>query len=159
MSENARQQSPITFRHYLARDLETCLALFDANCPQFFAPGERADYAEFLAASHDGYTVVLADEEIVGAFGLTPLGVADSGVAKLSLNWILLSPDTQGQGVGRAVMEKVLRSAQETPTSTIAIAASHLSAPFFARFGAQELAFHEHGWGPDMHRVDMEIGL
>jgi hypothetical protein len=39
------------------------------------------------------------------------------------------------------------------------VAASQHSAPFFARFGARELARTDDGWGPGMHRVDMELPL
>jgi hypothetical protein len=37
----------------------------------------------------------------------------------------------------------------------VKIAASHLSAPFFAKFGAVPLRTTDDGWGPGMHRVDM----
>ncbi len=37
-----------TFRPYQTADREACLGLFDANCPEFFAPNERADYVAFL---------------------------------------------------------------------------------------------------------------
>ena len=41
----------VTFRSYVSTDKSVCLKLFDANCPEFFAPNERVDYAEFLDAS------------------------------------------------------------------------------------------------------------
>ena len=39
----------------------------------------------------------------------------------------------------------------------VSIAASHKSAPFFARFGARIVETTPDGWGPGMHRVDMEL--
>ncbi len=33
--------------------------LFDANCPEFFAPNERLDYAEFLDSNLLGYELCL----------------------------------------------------------------------------------------------------
>ena len=47
-----------------------CMALFDANCPQFFAPNERDDYLSFLKSQPIGYQVCLSNDEVVGAFGL-----------------------------------------------------------------------------------------
>jgi hypothetical protein len=41
----------------------------------------------------------------------------------------------------------------------IDIAASHLSAPFFTRFGAKEVRCTKDGWGAGMHRVDMLLPL
>lgn len=41
----------------------------------------------------------------------------------------------------------------------IFISASQHSAPFFARFGAVQKSFLENGWGPGMHRIEMEIAL
>jgi hypothetical protein len=39
------------------------------------------------------------------------------------------------------------------------IAASHLSEPFFTKFGAVRTGFENDGWGQGMHRVDMELRL
>ena len=36
------------FRGYRPPDESACLALFDENCPAFFAPNERDDYLVFL---------------------------------------------------------------------------------------------------------------
>ncbi|CCQ10838.1 hypothetical protein PALB_17120 [Pseudoalteromonas luteoviolacea B = ATCC 29581] len=41
----------------------------------------------------------------------------------------------------------------------IDIAASHLSAPFFEKFGEKTIKEITDGWGLDMHRVDMELLL
>ena len=41
----------------------------------------------------------------------------------------------------------------------IEIAASHKSAPFFAKFGATVTAHTVDGWGNGMDRIDMELLL
>lgn len=71
------------------------------------------------------------------------------------LNWILLSPSAQGAGVGRAIMGEVAALASVRGVAAVHIAASHKSAPFFARFGAAETLRTADGWGLGMHRVDM----
>ncbi len=143
-----------TLNHYQPADRAACLALFDENCPAFFAPNERSDYETFLAENAASYEVCLLDGRLVGAYGVIlekPVG--------LSLRWILLSPRVQRQGLGSAIMTRVLEIVRTYGGGPLHIAASHKSAPFFARFGAQETATTPNGWGRDMHRVDMELVL
>lgn len=142
----------LNFRTYAAPgDREACLALFDANCPEFFHPVERAAYADFLRGGPPGYEVCLAGDEIAGAFGLTD---RDGGA---SINWIMINPAAQGLGIGRAMMDRALRLCREHRLSPLRIAASHRSAGFFAKFGAQEVRRTDDGWGPGMHRIDLEL--
>lgn len=131
-----------------------CLALFDANCPRFFAPNERADYEVFLGKFGDNYLLALARGAVVGAFGVTR-----SAPGRAALRWIMLAPGRQGSGLGRAMMAETEARARALGASVLDIAASHVSAPFFAHLGAVELSRTPDGWGPGMHRVDMERPL
>jgi len=144
----------ITFRPYLPTDRLVCLSLFDANCPEFFAPNERLVYASFLDANQLSYELCLVGGQIVGAFGL-----AGYGLQHKSLNWILLNPRSHGMGIGSAIMGRISNLVRTTGVTMVTIAASHKSAPFFAKFGAIEVAVIDNGWGPGMHRVDMELRL
>jgi GNAT superfamily N-acetyltransferase len=141
----------VEFIAYASDHRDACLAIFDRNCPEFFAPNERADYADFLDRAGGAYRLCRVEDRIAGAFGLMPAGAADEA----HLNWILLSPDAQGAGVGRAIMTEVAAQAGAAGIARVHIAASHKSAPFFARFGAAETLRTADGWGPGMHRVDM----
>ena len=67
----------------------------------------------------------------------------------------MLDPAAQGRGIGSGIMRRVSQAAREREMQTVNIAASHKSAPFFAKFGAEAMATTEDGWGPGMHRVDM----
>jgi GNAT superfamily N-acetyltransferase len=142
------------FRIYRSSDRDGCLALFDANCPAFFAPNERQEYDEFLSAAGDAYTVCLLDGDLVGAYGVEPR--EDAGLA---LRWILLSPAVQGRGLGSRMMARMAGEARARGASHVEIAASDKSAPFFARFGAREVRTIPDGWGPSMDRVDMLLTL
>jgi GNAT superfamily N-acetyltransferase len=142
----------VQFRPYAGADRAACLALFDANCPEFFAPNERADYAEFLATRADGYLVCALDGRVVGAFGVYTLDAADA-----QINWMLLSPATQGRGIGTAIMDYTREWMREHGHTRLKISASHRSAPFFARLGAVEHERVSDGWGPGMHRVEMTL--
>ena len=94
------------------------------------------------------------DGRVLGAFGL----FVDGENVKV-LNWILLDPQTQGIGVGSKIMERVIHLSRSSQTRVVKIAASHKSAPFFARFGATTTSSTKGGWGPGMDRVDMELSL
>jgi GNAT superfamily N-acetyltransferase len=142
------------YRLFEAMDRDSCLAIFDENCPEFFAPGERRDYEAFLDQDPDGYWVCLLEERVAGAFGLRNI---DEHTAVL--NWILLARASQGSGLGASIMKQALQTTRSSGRSLLRISASHRSAPFFAKFGAIERARHEHGWGPGMHRVEMHILL
>ena len=144
----------VTFRPFLPTDKGACLELFDANCPEFFAPQERTEYENFLEANPDTYELCIGEGSVVGAFGLMGDHTDDR-----KLNWILLDPASQGLGIGAKIMERVILVAGEAGVRIVTIAASHKSAPFFAKFGSHEVAVTADGWGPGMHRVDMELPL
>lgn len=147
-------RAELEFRSYCANDKASCLNLFDENCPEFFAPNERTDYLEFLNTNPTGYEICVMAGAVVGAFGL----IGQSKEAA-SLNWILLSPQVQGQHIGSSIMDRVVELAKRSKITHINIAASHKSSSFFERFGACAVETIENGWGPGMHRVNMVLAL
>jgi len=144
----------VVMRSYLEADQCQCLALFDANCPEFFDPGERADYVEFLDARPAGYQVCVVGAALVGAFG-----VCERSEGGLALRWILISPAAQGQGVGRAMMVQALEICRARRAVALHISASQKSAPFFARFGARAIRTLPQGWGPGLDRIEMLLDI
>jgi GNAT superfamily N-acetyltransferase len=142
----------LDFRPYQPTDQADCLTLFDENCPGFFAPNERQDYITFLVTRTSRYEVCLLDGRVAGAFGVLP-----DEPQGLALRWVLVSPAVQGQGLGSAIMARVLDLVRARGGEPLYIGASHRSAPFFARFGARATATTPDGWGPGMHRVDMTL--
>ena len=144
--------SPAVYRPFVKRDRAACLALFDANCPAYFAPNERDEYKYFLDSEPVGYEVFETEGRIVASFGLIGM---DNTSARL--NWIMIDPDHHGVGIGSTIMEHVVTLARTRELKKICIAASHRSAPFFARFGAIAIARTKDGWGPGMDRIDMVL--
>ncbi|OLQ94532.1 GNAT family N-acetyltransferase [Vibrio ponticus] len=147
-------KNEISFRAYTPSDKDACLQVFDSNCPAYFATNEREDYASFLESNPTGYEVCLLNNNIIGAYGLS-----GSSLEFYSLNWILISPNAQGVGVGDQFMNRAISKAKQLNVAKIKIAASHLSAPFFAKYGAIEISTIPDGWGLGMHRIDMELNL
>jgi ribosomal protein S18 acetylase RimI-like enzyme len=144
----------IQFRPYVPTDRELCLEVFDANTPKFFVPDERLDYSSFLDANPVGYEVCLSGNKIIGAFGLIGCEAGYSNI-----HWILISPKLQGEGVGSMIMKRAISIGHKEKLAHIKIAASHLSAPFFEKYGAECITEIKDGWGLGMHRVDMELQL
>lgn len=144
----------VTFRTYSNADKRDCLSIFDANCPEYFSPGEREGFLEFLDSCPPEYQLCVVADEVMGAFG-----VLDRHEKGKDLRWILLNPEAQGLGIGSLIMARATKLARSAGAEVVHIGASHKSAPFFARFGAREITVLEHGWGPEMHRVDMELHL
>jgi hypothetical protein len=58
--------------------------------------------------------------------------------------------------LGSQMMQRVCDTARNYDLPLIDIAASQHTESFFARFGAERLKTTPDGWGPGMHRVDME---
>ena len=145
----------VEFRSYAPSDFAACLALFDDNCPDFFAVSERADYQAFLSKPPVQYQVAERGGKILAAFGLQ----RDAQSQRGRLSWMMVSPLVHGVGVGSAMMGRMAALAVDGQIAVVDIAASHLSAPFFARFGARQVSHINHGWGEGMHRVDMELSL
>ena len=143
------------FLKYDESYFDSCIRLFDENCPNYFTENEKEDYIEFLKGNTSGYFVVAIGPSIVSAFGL--ITKPDSIRGRLS--WILVSSESKGNGLGVKMMSFVKNAAIEKELFAIDIAANHLSAPFFKKFGAKRLKETTDGWGQGMHRIDMELKL
>ncbi len=141
-----------TFRAFRDADADACLAMFDSNVPGAFAPNERPEYAAFLDDGPRDYWVACDGPEIVGAFGFS----VDPEAGRGRIRWILTHSGARGQGLGRQMMAKIREQARSRDISIVDIAASHVSAPFFGRYGAKERTRTVDGWGPGLDRVDME---
>jgi hypothetical protein len=141
---------------YEKRFFDECVALLAANTPASFAPNEKADYVAYLEEElkedNNEYFVVVEKQEkavqVVAAFGMNQWK---------RIHWIMAK--VSNQGLGRYMMTTAIQMAESNHQKSIDIAASHLSAPFFEKFGAKRLNYIEHGWGQDMHRIDMILEL
>jgi hypothetical protein len=64
-----------------------------------------------------------------------------------------------GRGLGSFIMKNVIREMEANGHSVLHISASHKSAAFFEKFGARALSRIPDGWGPGMHRVEMQLEI
>ena len=143
----------IICRPFSPGDQAACLALFDTNAPDAFAPAEREDYRRFLAQAPPFYRVCEERGEVVGAYGLS----VDLQRRRGRIRWILTGAGARGRGLGRYMMRNVLEQAAARGVRAIDVAASQKSAPFFARYGAVVRSCEVEGWGPGLDRVEMVL--
>ena len=141
----------ITFRRYNESDFDACVHIFDANCPDFFAPNEREDYIAFLGVVEEHNQVCLMADRVCGAFAIL------NEDSDKRLNWITIHPEYHGIGLGSAIIHCAISLARESSANHLLIAASHKSSPFFTKFGAIPIKTTPDGWGPGMHRIDMQL--
>ncbi|MCE7987879.1 MAG: GNAT family N-acetyltransferase [Caldilinea sp. CFX5] len=144
-------------RDYQTEDCERCLALFDSNVPRFFAPHERAEFAEFLATSTDPYFVVTDNQgQIIGCGGY----YLNRERATAGLTWGMVSNHLHRQGIGRFLLLARLRRLSQEPTITsVFINTSQHSYGFFAKVGFVVEAIVENGFAPGLHEYKMILPL
>lgn len=144
-----------SFRSFQPVDVAACTALFDANCPRFFAESERPAYAEFLRGRPAGYHVCVIDGKVVGAFGIRA-----TGEKKARVNWVIVDPQLHGSGIGSKMIKHAKEIAvNDLKCAMIEVCATHKSAPFFARFGAHSVATRRTAVNDGTLEVDMEMPL
>jgi len=147
--------SPTVFHRYDESHFNDCLRLFDENCPRYFAENEREGYVDFLNRNPFGYFVGVIEGRVASAFGL----ITEAGSLRGRLSWILVGSGFKGKGLGVNMISVAKDIARENELLVIDIAASHLSAPFFAKFAAKQLDEILDGWGPGMHKINMQLKL
>jgi predicted GNAT family N-acyltransferase len=145
-----------SFRRYDPSDKAACLALFDSNCPKYFAPSERADFEGFLGDLDCDYSVLLADGEVAGCGGIH----VDTANGQGKLCWGMVDNSRHKSGLGKALLEFRLAAIRANPDAThIHIDTSQHTAPFFEKYGFNITAQTTDGYGPDIDHVEMLLRL
>lgn len=143
----------ISVRPYRPVDRRICLEVFASNVPGAFAPNERTDYEAFLVGEPSDYYIVQDENAIIGSFGFS----VDAASGRGRIRWIMTQAARRGRGLGGHMMREIRERAETAGVDVIDIAASQVSAPFFAKYGAVTIKRTPDGWGPGLDRVDMEL--
>ena len=144
----------VQFQRYEPERIDECLRLFDGNCPAYFAIEERQEYLNFLRSNPRRYFLGIDNSDVVCAFGYgAPIDEAPS------LNWIMVDPKRHRCGLGQQMMGQYIAYLRVHNKTYGSIATSQHAEAFFQRYGAQPIAYVEHGWGAGMHRIDMSFRL
>ena len=136
-------------RPYLSSDRDGCLAVLDSNSPDFFQPGERREFEEFLATPNGSYFVMEHEGAIAGCGGYFITG--ERTLAHLV--WGMVRRELQRQGLGRFLLLFRLREiAKAGGVERVRLDSPQHSAAFFQSQGFKLVA-----GGPD--RVEMMMKL
>lgn len=151
--------SEVLCRPYRPDDLAACLAIFDSNTPRFFAPHERAEFEEHLAATHpqiQPYLVLTLRDKVIACGGLS----VDLAKAQASLDWGMVDRTRQGMRLGTRLTEARLAQARDLPgVARVTLATSQHTQGFYAGFGFQVTGITPDGFGPGLDRWDMALTL
>lgn len=143
-------------RAYRSLDKGACIRIFESNAPRFILPHERTDFAEFLdGLPHTGYYLVLEDEagEIAACGGFS---IRQEGEATLC--WGMVDGKYQGLGIGGLLRLLRLQLLCEIPNlKKVKLSTSQKDAPFFETYGFKILETAPNGYGPGLHKIDMEL--
>lgn len=146
-----------TIRPYLESDLAACLSLFASNCPPYFDPSERADYAQFLSDpdDHGSYFVLELDGEVLACGGIF---VRPDGMGGLS--WGMVRQDRQRQGLGTVLTDFRLEQLRRLPgVREVQIDTSQHTEAYYARHGFVVTSRREDGFAPGLHEIKMSLHL
>lgn len=144
----------VQLRAYAASDFAACMALFDSNVPQFFAPHERPEFEDWLRAVPQDYLVAEQDGRVVACGGWYARG------DEARLCWGLVARDQHRSGVGRALLAARLQALRETPgVRAVTITTSQLSEGFFVKHGFEVTEREANGLAPGLDRVEARLDL
>jgi GNAT superfamily N-acetyltransferase len=146
----------MNFRPYQPADKAACLAIFDGNTPDFFAPHERTDFDEFLREPGGLYFVVENESDTIVACG----GVWHYSDEQIALTWGMVSRTHHRHGIGRWLLLKRLQYiCTLSGTLTVVIDTSQFSAPFFEKFDFHTTQITRDGFAPGLDKIAMQLPL
>lgn len=151
----------MNLRPYTPSDKTTCLAIFQANTPQFFAVHEQAEFADFLDRQPCPYFVVEQNDEIVGCGGY----FVHEPKRIVGLTWGMVRQELHQRGIGKYLLLARLHDVcnqnviDDDHPMTVLMDTSQHSKGFFEKFGFVVTHFTENGYAPGLHRYELALTL
>jgi hypothetical protein len=143
-------------REYAVEDRTACLALFDSNSPEFFAPDERAEYVAFLDRLPCRYLVMTASQQQVIAAGGYYL-TEEPGLGALA--WGVVARSWHHRGVGRELLGVRLSHLRAGGALAARVRTSQRTRKFFERSGFHLVRVVESGFAPAIDLVELRLHL
>ena len=141
-------------RPYAPSDRSACLALFDSNTPDFFAPHERNEFAGFLDRSSATMLVLeTSGGELVGCGGYYIRAESTDG----GLAWGMIARRWHRRGAGRTLLRSRLRALKTAGAGSVTVHTSQHSRGFFEREGFEEVRVVLDGFAPGIDMVELRL--
>lgn len=148
----------IHIRNYLPSDKENVMAVFDSNCPAYFAPEERVLLENYLDHELEIYAVIESDDRIIGNGGVNT-EITEEGRNGI-ISWGMIHPDFHGMKIGSKLLEWRIEQLKQLPDlQKIIVRTSQLVAPFYAKHGFELKLQKKDFWAKGFDLYQMEIHL
>ncbi|MCA9859048.1 MAG: GNAT family N-acetyltransferase [Thermomicrobiales bacterium] len=145
----------IDIHPYTQDDYLGCVAIFDSNVPEFFAPSEREGFAHFLSSLPGPFWVV-RDRPAGTIVGCGGLSIADGGTTAW-LRWGMVLAGRQRQGIGRRLIDARLQWLDAQPgIKSVRVATTAQVSGFFQHMGFERTTTAKDKYGPGLDRCDLE---
>jgi predicted GNAT family N-acyltransferase len=153
---------PPTIQKYQATDRDSCLAVFDSNCPSAFADWERPEFKEWLELKTDvnPYWTIRVDDVVIGCGGIYTSDDhhKDSRYGReAGFAWGMVRSDIHGRGYGKQLfqhrLDYLLAGYRDWP---IILRTSQTAYTFFEQFGFKTVEYTEDGWAKGLHKYEMQ---
>lgn len=139
-------------REYHLSDKPAILALFDLNCPQYFAPEEKSDLETYLDHELEDYFVVELDNEVVACGGINLQKDKNKGI----LSWDMIHPDYQKRGIGKSLVTFRINYLKEVHrVREIGVRTAQFTNAFYAKCGFELKEVVKDYWAPGYDLYDM----
>lgn len=119
-------------RPYSHQDKPKLIELIKQNIPAYFAPSEEIDFEHYLDHEVEDYFVFEEHSQIIGCGGINYFN--DQKMARLS--WDIIAPNSQGKGIGKALMLYRIKLLNKNPKiKIISVRTSQLAYKFYEKMG------------------------
>ncbi|MGB1104735.1 MAG: GNAT family N-acetyltransferase [Crocinitomicaceae bacterium] len=151
------------FRDYEPADHESCLKIFDSNCPPYFDSSERDLFDNWLTAIDEGG---IARESIEKSYYFVGewhgVVVSCGGIysmfnkSEVRLSWGMVSREHHRKGLGKALFRYRFEAFQKRfPEFELKLDTSQLTFPFYERMNFVITHIEKNGYGPDLDKYEM----
>ena len=146
--------------------MESCLSIFDSNCPPYFALEEREAFKHWLVcqgktmenayknSSIETYRVIENEAgELIGCGGY----YLNLDQTEARFAWGMIRKELQHHGIGTYLAMQRIREIKRTyPLAEITLATSQHTHLFYARMGFEVLDIIPSGFAPNLDKYEMK---
>jgi ribosomal protein S18 acetylase RimI-like enzyme len=156
MSFVSKQSVTMEIRKYNNKYRAQCIAAFDSNIGQYFAPSERAEFIEYidtLVEDSEYYICIKTEnEKLLGCGGI------GFNASKASLTWGFVHKRFHGQGIGTMLTDyRLSHLKRNTVVNTVYIETSQHTQGFYKKRGFTVTKTEPNGFGEGIDRVIMAL--
>lgn len=153
----------ISFLPFAACHKKDCLAIFDSNCPPYFAQSERILFSNFLNSLIDNkpvydtikenfFYVLIVKDKIIGCAGF----YTQTNNSQIRFSWGMILNSYHKKGLGtRIVQFRISKIKEFFPKHQIALDTSQHTFKFYQNFGFEVKEYTKNGYAQGLDKYEM----